>query len=595
MSSSSSFLYQNCPVALDANPPQFRLVELFPTSEGGDINIRFHAYSLDTAPPFEALSYIWGNPDPRPEAYCDGHPIRVTRNLHNFLLALAGEGARLWLWIDELCINQEDSEEKMKTIQMIPSMFRHARRTMCWTGTPLGTEGSRLLGQLNKLWWEMPKEAKMPPTCDPYHSGSKLSENVLGFLEHRIAGFSREGWQDLDNFLSDRYFQRVWVLPDFVHSSQLRVRHEFGELSWEQLWAALEVCLLYSPQMLQSSQSYVNILAANYMRLVFQRLLPGTLTFNRVLLTTHACGLQATNLIDHIHVIHTIRMFEDDDLDDTELDYRIPVQAFFRRAASRLGLLSLSLTDASSPSLPELESWVPTWGVARKSFLLNDSESRFSASPLQSIHPQPIPTDSGKTIMQVKGLLLDTVKQFSGYLPPRRHCDHYRLSGELGFLFSEWFEFAKENSRSSSTIGQCHDQEILIRFAETLHARGCNSIWEPSEPSDPVHLAEQMRRFLEYLEVEGQEETVEIRWFYGACYPAHNRKFGVTSRNQFCLLPQTALPGDLICIPHGSKVPYVFRRLHDSYQNQGECYVHGFMQGEITTLENTQELMFDLA
>jgi hypothetical protein len=128
---------------------------------------------------------------------------------------------------------------------------------------------------------------------------------------------------------------------------------------------------------------------------------------------------------------------------------------------------------------------------------------------------------------------------------------------------------------------------------ETIQAKGCE-LWQSQERHNTEDLLAQARTFLEYLEDENQGDTTteEIRQFYAACLPAHGRKFGITRRGNFCLVPRYSSAGDLICIPFGSKVPFAFRPAEEHYISIGECYVHGAMHGEALTWENIQEKEF---
>jgi hypothetical protein len=96
-------------------------------------------------------------------------------------------------------------------------------------------------------------------------------------------------------------------------------------------------------------------------------------------------------------------------------------------------------------------------------------------------------------------------------------------------------------------------------------------------------------KFLDFLEDEDSaaHEMGLIRVFYAACFPSHNRRFAVTKSARFCLVPEAAIRGDLVCIPHGSRVPYILRQNKegDLYQNIGEAFVHELMQGEAGEME----------
>jgi hypothetical protein len=138
------------------------------------------------------------------------------------------------------------------------------------------------------------------------------------------------------------------------------------------------------------------------------------------------------------------------------------------------------------------------------------------------------------------------------------------------------------------------DCRLLLRWVETIQAKGC-SLWEEFEPRDPASLVVIARLWLNALE-GNQVATEEIQQFHAACLPSYGRRFGITGRSHFCLIPRLAEPGDLVCIPFGSKVPFVFRRVKDEgyYLNIGECYVHGAMNGEALTWDGIKEEKFIL-
>jgi hypothetical protein len=51
----------------------------------------------------------------------------------------------------------------------------------------------------------------------------------------------------------------------------------------------------------------------------------------------------------------------------------------------------------------------------------------------------------------------------------------------------------------------------------------------------------------------------------------------------------------MVCIPHGNKVPLIFRKVDEQYrQNLEESYVNGLMQGEVAALDVNKETVFDV-
>jgi hypothetical protein len=84
--------------------------------------------------PYEALSYVWGDrADPR-EISCNGVSMEVTRNLFDALAAIRLRTASRWLWVDAICINQEDLEERNYQVARMGSIYRKADRVLIWLG-----------------------------------------------------------------------------------------------------------------------------------------------------------------------------------------------------------------------------------------------------------------------------------------------------------------------------------------------------------------------------------------------------------------------------------------------------------------------------
>jgi hypothetical protein len=160
-------------------------------------------------------------------------------------------------------------------------------------------------------------------------------------------------------------------------------------------------------------------------------------------------------------------------------------------------------------------------------------------------------------------------------------------------VFDEWFDFAKIQIKRFRRV-PVSEMEVLLLYADTIQARGCNSIWEPSTPPGADRLATQTLNFMDFLDDENAEETMETRLFYASCFPSHGRRFGITERGFFCLVPNEAKRGDLVCIPHGNKVPLVFRKADDRFRNLGECYVNGLMTGEAAVLDGCREMVLEV-
>jgi hypothetical protein len=136
--SSSSFSYS----ALDKASRSIRLLILspIPHPEDNRIQCSLVAKSLNLSPQYEALSYGWGPVDElNLRIRLDNCLFPVRQNLLLALRALRGFTERI-LWIDALCINQEDIEERGSQVQIMGSIYTGAQCVLSWLGTPDETE-----------------------------------------------------------------------------------------------------------------------------------------------------------------------------------------------------------------------------------------------------------------------------------------------------------------------------------------------------------------------------------------------------------------------------------------------------------------------
>jgi hypothetical protein len=119
-----------------------RLLRLIPhEDEAADIQCELFEYSLRNSCKgihlYEALSYVWGDPEDKRPLLIDNHSFDVTVNLHAALSHLRNHSIERILWIDALCINQANREEKEHQIQSMARIYGQAQRVVVWLGEAL--------------------------------------------------------------------------------------------------------------------------------------------------------------------------------------------------------------------------------------------------------------------------------------------------------------------------------------------------------------------------------------------------------------------------------------------------------------------------
>lgn len=97
-------------VKLDPAKRQIRVVTLLPGKWTEELKCELSVVSLENPPEYEALSYVWGEVLGRIPIRLRDQIFLVTGNLHMALRRLRHAHQSRVLWIDALCIQQEDSK-----------------------------------------------------------------------------------------------------------------------------------------------------------------------------------------------------------------------------------------------------------------------------------------------------------------------------------------------------------------------------------------------------------------------------------------------------------------------------------------------------
>jgi hypothetical protein len=101
------------------------------------IKCQLFNYSLETGQGnhrYEALSYVWGDSKNTVPISIGRQPFHVTKNLHSALLSLRNHSMERILWVDAVCIDQTNNEEKESQIQSMVKIYSQANCVVVWLG-----------------------------------------------------------------------------------------------------------------------------------------------------------------------------------------------------------------------------------------------------------------------------------------------------------------------------------------------------------------------------------------------------------------------------------------------------------------------------
>lgn len=124
-----------------------RILILRPSSNTSDPLIARlrHLRLSDASLKHEAVSYTWGDNSDQQTIYFHngGSELRIGRNCHNALRSLRYERQERWLWIDAICIHQQNLRERADQVQIMDRIYTSAFSVLVYLGEE--TIGSRIL------------------------------------------------------------------------------------------------------------------------------------------------------------------------------------------------------------------------------------------------------------------------------------------------------------------------------------------------------------------------------------------------------------------------------------------------------------------
>ncbi|KAL6253076.1 hypothetical protein RBB50_000796 [Rhinocladiella similis] len=128
---------------------QIRLLQLHARGPSLQIQCSLRTVDRSAKPVYHALSYCWGTVDgTRPYfIVLNNQTWRITPNLFHALKALQNEDDPRDLWVDALCINQFDDQEKTQQVKLMADIYKDSTVTQIWLNEPSISVSSVPMGE----------------------------------------------------------------------------------------------------------------------------------------------------------------------------------------------------------------------------------------------------------------------------------------------------------------------------------------------------------------------------------------------------------------------------------------------------------------
>lgn len=511
-------------------------------NDGLGIQIQENVY-LETAPVYEALSYTWGDSKKECRISCGSESIAITANLAAALVQIRSPDKPRTLWIDQICINQDDVEERNKQVALMRRIYSKAENVVVWLGEE-GPDDEMAFGFVPILLSHLP----------PLSAGHEVTRQGL-VARQAIPLVGSPAWIALSRIFNRRYFRRSWIIQEVALARHAMVHCGPYVIEWDLLAAAS------SYQMGQLASDAENAHDAVAAIMGFHR-------------NDHGRG---NNLVDALFMSYRFNCTDPRDKVFAMLgliqalvlqpDYSSSVEDVYLQT-TRILILALGNLDilccVSHPKtrIATLPSWVPDWqaqvAVKRK---LGKSRAREPDAPSHQVRF----SDNHRTLT-VDGWCVGSIATVAAVFTRNESGLDIGWNGFVeGAVHPDGRPYTESYWRTllagESLPGTTSDGELQSAYEawQNLLNRGLGGEYKP----------------LTELPDENEKGSEFDRAMTETCV---GRRLFTTAQHNLGLGPGEARVGDAVCFLGNTSTPFVLRPKGNYFELVGESYVHEFVE-----------------
>ncbi|KAL9579091.1 MAG: hypothetical protein Q9203_006846 [Teloschistes exilis] len=606
---------------------------------------------------YDALSYTWG---PQLETfplklqltgklYEDGilysngvvrHEdiIDIHRNLYEFLCRLRKARYKRFIWIDAICINQNDHRDKSMQIPLMRYVYHEARQVKIWLGvaTPVEEEALASIPFLTE---------KLATQSPGYDWDTEFPDK---FESAGVPAPTHPVWRALGLLMTRSWFERLWTLQEAILWEKSSVVYCGDEqISWETLElfvSSMDNARLADWTIIQSVDTDTGV--SNGYEAV------SLIKDCKILLTNDGWRLPLDFLLHVIRrrsvtrpadmVFGMLALMAHEEKSRITVDVSLPVERVYFEFARYYILNELDeciLNHNSSQTRREsLPSWCPDFSSPENTvplaskFLYGREVSRdhFStnfragfnkdgqwAKPMKKdrqytyvkdmphfarmyqegkydlSHPDFMHVVSDVMQLNVSGVLIDKIAIVIKPTDGLKRMVYRWTANDLEKIVA-WDKECLSLARKTLQT----DVEILNAYGRTLVANsleasdGGGVLWDEYGRADYCHAYKEVRAYLDLLIPHWatnyatsvplpKELSSEVLFFFHRFITVtRNRCFFATANGRIGIGPADTQPGDDVRVIIFCPTPYILREQGSVYEFIGEAYVDGMMYGQ---------------
>jgi len=580
-------------------------------------------------PQYECISHRWSDSTETKTMVLNGRSLKISTSVYNILRHRRATFATRLIWIDSVCINQDDSMEKSHQVRKMQTIYAKATRvTVCLGDSP---DAHLARGLIQTLFSHI--------TLFDRKEWSQVILELYIRSQEQNDGAPPPEWMALRKLLRHTWFERCWVIQEVVLASKVYILYGGKYIDWEIL---LRIIIAFIQERsgpirklmsgkdgtgsTPASLTHVPLMEGyrfGYLEklpLKFHALLRSSLTF------------RATDPRDKMFALQGIS----EAASSLPIDYDLDIEQVLLSTSSYLLKRPEAIEVLQHAGIGWTEesdyfkrpSWVVDWSRTRQIGLGSLSSSKLGDFYLYraAVEIQPHIREVENNCIEIAGLRVDRIEILGRVrqIPPENHLYDLQEENDKTLL---WLREAEsmarrlpseysytDQPRSEAFWRTCiGDRHMVTRPAEAdygekylefkeatirKHALDhMSSVLGPTPLSENENLLPEEGEFLErrYKADKPAEQYLEHlqRGFvfsaaFGSC--CNGRCFALSEKGYMVVAPPGTKEGDMICVFMGAQVPFLLRpisKIHvgeaseeKCYALVGECYVHGLMDGE---------------
>lgn len=520
----------------------------------GDNKLKFtlEHQSLSDLNEFHALSYHWGSSLKTRSIICDGASMGVTENLHAALEELAcvlkeeksSMNFKGSLWVDAICINQDDIHEKQKQIPLMGKIYSTARGVIAWVG-------------------------------DGENRSTKSKKNSI-----------------IDILKCSRWFERMWVIQEVILAREIEVVAKDAHYSWRYL-VMVDIANDLPPDDVRKSRMS-NVKTMRELRNKYRRKgvqSPGWL----LELMDRTKNFQVTDERDHLYALYgLIEKINFPVNYNSDYTYAEMTADFVRWALEEIPGLAL-LSYARGGIKCRCVKPCPSWTLCPSTQHNKNKSSLLTKPELYTFGPnhKALLKIEENRYLRLMGTIVDTVDIIDHNSSSDGDNDDYSSDGDI----NEYLSFPSEFPDSTKVVDPSSHR--FERLYAAIELEPISQEWAHNGVAE-AQKSHRPRGSKTESAIRSIRSRVKSYVFRNS-----GHSLEITKTDRFAWLPPDRAksskmhsrcaytePGDKICIFHGGHIPYVIRPQKDgTYTLVGECWIEGFMGEKILTMP---EYKFDM-